>query len=259
MVRPTLVSIPALLFASACAPSHPAGSPPHPHGEQGQHGHEGHHGHHGHHGDSGSAGGHGDHTHHGQGMQHRFDGAEGWAKVFDAADRDAWQKPDVVLDAMALTETSLVADVGAGTGYFSVRLAKKVPKGRVYAVDVEADMVRYLDERAKREALANLVAVQGAPADPKLPEAVDAVLVVDTLHHIDAREAYFVKLRDKLRPKGRIHIVDFSPDATMGPPAKHRLSVDEVVATAKKAGLALVGQKTLPQQYLLSFGLPDGR
>lgn len=191
-------------------------------------------------------------------MTHRFDGAEGWAKVFDAEDRDAWQKPDVVLDAMALTETSLVADVGAGTGYFAARLAKRSPKGRVFAVDVEADMVRYLAERAKREGLSTLVPVQGTADDPKIPELVDAVLVVDTLHHIDAREAYFVKLRDKLRPKGRVHIVDFSPEATMGPPAKHRLSVEDVVATAKKAGLTLVARQTLPQQYLLSFGRADG-
>ena len=191
-------------------------------------------------------------------MHHGFDGAEGWAKVFDAADRDAWQKPDAVLDAMALSETSIVADVGAGTGYFSARLAKRSPKGRVYAADVEADMVRYLGERAKREGLSTLVPVQSSPDDPKLPEAVDAVLVVDTLHHIEGREAYFVKLRDKLRPKGRIYIVDFSADATMGPPAKHRLSVEAVVGTANKAGLVLVAQQKLPQQYLLAFGRADG-
>ncbi|MBL9113240.1 MAG: methyltransferase domain-containing protein, partial [Myxococcales bacterium] len=131
--------------------------------------------------------GHG-HGHHGQGMQHRFDGAEGWAKVFDAEDRDAWQKPDEVLSAMGLDKggkgTELVADVGAGTGYFSVKIAKRVPSGKVFAVDVEGDMVRYLKERATREGLTNLVAVQSTADDPKIPEPVDVVLVVDTLHHI---------------------------------------------------------------------------
>jgi SAM-dependent methyltransferase len=193
------------------------------------------------------------HQHEGQGMQHRFDGAESWAKIFDARDRDSWQKPESVLDALGLGESSLVADVGAGTGYFSARLAKRVPKGRVFAVDVEPDMVRYLGERAKREGLTNVVAVQGAPNDPNLPEPVDVVLVVDTLHHIDARDAYFVKLRDKLRPGGRIVIVDFLPEATMGPPARHRLAVDDVVRTAREAGLELTSQQTLPQQYLLVF------
>jgi SAM-dependent methyltransferase len=246
MPRPALGALPLLFFVVACASSssHAPGAssvgkndPMSPH-------HAGH-GHRHEHGD--------DHDHHGQGMQHGFDGAESWAKVFDAGDRDSWQKPEIVLDAMGLGESSLVADVGAGTGYFSARLAKRVPKGRVFAVDVEPDMVRYLGERAKREGLTNVVAVQGAPNDPNLPEPVDVVLVVDTLHHIDARDAYFVKLRDKLRPGGRIVIVDFLPEATMGPPARHRLAVDEVVQTARKAGLELASQQTLPQQYVLVF------
>lgn len=186
-------------------------------------------------------------------MTHRFDGAEQWAKVFDARDRDTWQKPQQVLDAMQLREDSVVADVGAGTGYFSVLLARRVPRGRVFAVDIEPDMVRYLGDRAEREGLPNLSAVQGEAGDPKLPEAVDAVLVVDTLHHIEDRGAYFVKLADKLRPGGRVFIVDFSPEATMGPPPKHRLSVDDVARAAGQAGLTLVSDERLPQQYLLTF------
>lgn len=193
------------------------------------------------------------HGHHGQGFHKRFDGAEGWAKVFDAPDRAAWQRPDTVLDALELTPKSLVADVGAGTGYFSVRLARRVPEGKVFAIDVEADMVRYLGERAKREGLPGLVAIQAEPNDPKIPEAVDVVLVVDTLHHIDARDAYFVKLRSSLRPGGRVAIVDFAKGATMGPPPEHRLAPEEVVATAARAGLTKVREVALPQQYVLVF------
>lgn len=191
--------------------------------------------------------------HHGQGFHKRFDGAEGWAKVFDAPDRDAWQKPEVVLDALELTPKSLVADVGAGTGYFAVRLARRVPEGKVFAIDVEADMVQYLAERAKREGLPGLVAIKAEPDDPKIPEAVDVILVVDTLHHLDARDAYFAKLRAKLRPGGRIAIVDFAKDATMGPPPAHRLTPEEVVATAARAGLTKVKELALPQQYVLVF------
>ncbi len=195
------------------------------------------------------------HSHHGQGLHKRFDGAEGWTKVFDAPERDEWQKPDTVLDALALTPTSLVADVGAGTGYFSVRLARRVPEGKVFAIDVEADMVRYLAERAKREALPGIVAIQAAPHDPKIPEAVDVILVVDTLHHIDARDAYFAKLRERLRPGGRVAIVDFAKGATMGPPPEHRLAAEEVVATAARAGLTKVREVALPQQYVLVFAV----
>src|SRR5262245_9005449 len=115
---------------------------------------------------------------------HSFGDAEKWAKQFDDPQRDAWQKPDEVLDALHLQRTDKVADIGAGTGYFSVRIAKRVPDGKVFSVDIEPDMVRYLGERAHREHLNGLVPVLAA-AGPNLPEPVDIVLVVNTYHHIE--------------------------------------------------------------------------
>src|SRR5688572_32918293 len=94
------------------------------------------------------------HTH-----QHRFSDAEKWAHVFDDPERDAWQKPHHVIQALGLRPEAVIADIGAGTGYFAVRFANMVPKGKVYAVDVEPDMVRYLAERAQKEKRPNLVAV----------------------------------------------------------------------------------------------------
>jgi cyclopropane fatty-acyl-phospholipid synthase-like methyltransferase len=126
------------------------------------------------------------HTH-----QHSFEGAEQWAKEFDDPDRDAWQKPHEVIQALALKPDAVIADIGAGTGYFSVRLAHMVPKGRVYGVDTEPDMVKYLAERAKRDGLKNLIAVHAAPDDPRLPEKVDLIIMVDTFHHIEGRDRYF--------------------------------------------------------------------
>ena len=98
------------------------------------------------------------HTH-----QHSFGGAEKWAQVFDDPQRDAWQKPHDVIQALALKPDAIVADIGAGTGYFSMRFAHMLPQGRVYGVDIEPDMVRYLAERAKREHLENVVAIAGTP------------------------------------------------------------------------------------------------
>lgn len=194
------------------------------------------------------------HAHHGQGFQHRFDGAEDWAKVFDAADRDAWQQPEQVLDAMSLDARSRVADVGAGTGYFAVRVARRLgPEGGVFAIDLEPDMVRYLGARAAREGLTNLTPVLAGANDPRIPEPVDVVLIVDTLHHIGEREAYLAKLAARLRPGGRLVVVDFAPDATMGPPKAHRLSADEVVDTAARAGFSRTRALSLPQQYVLVF------
>jgi SAM-dependent methyltransferase len=184
---------------------------------------------------------------------HSFGDAEKWAKQFDDPQRDAGQKPDEVLDALHLQRTDKVADIGAGTGYFSVRIAKRVPDGKVFSVDIEPDMVRYLGERAHREHLSGLVPVLAA-AGPNLPEPVDLVLVVDTYHHIDNRTAYFAKLKDALVPNGRVAIVDFKVDAPEGPPPKDRVPPEKTIAELDAAGYSLVAAHTfLPRQYFLVF------
>ena len=189
------------------------------------------------------------HTH-----DHRFKDAEKWSHVFDDPKRDAWQKPHEVIQALKLAPDAVVADVGAGTGYFAVRLATMLPKGKVYAVDVEPDMAKHLAERAKREGRKNMQAVQGAPDNPKLPEKMDLILFVDVHHHIDRREQYFQKLRGSLKPGGRVAIIDFRPDAPMGPPKHTRISSDKVKAELKAAGYSLAEEHPfLPNQYFLVF------
>ena len=186
--------------------------------------------------------------------QHQFKDAEKWAHVFDDPKRDEWQKPHQVIQALKLPPDAIVADVGAGTGYFSARLATMLPKGKVYAVDVEPDMVKHLAERAKREGRKNMQAVQGAPADAKLPEKADLILFVDVHHHIDQREQYFRKLRASLKPGGRVAIIDFRPDAPMGPPKRGRISSEKVKAELIAAGYSLAEEHAfLPNQYFLIF------
>jgi cyclopropane fatty-acyl-phospholipid synthase-like methyltransferase len=192
-------------------------------------------------------------AHHGA-MPHRFEDAQEWAKRFDDPERDTWQKPDEVITALALPPDAKVADVGAGTGYFAVRLARAVPQGRVYGVDIEPDMARYLGERAKREGLSNLEAVLAEPADPKLPEPVDVVLIVDTYHHIGERVAYLKKLGEKLRPGGRVVIIDFREDSQKGPPPQHKLSPEQVREEFEAAGYRQARTHDfLPDQYFLVF------
>lgn len=189
------------------------------------------------------------HTH-----EHRFSGAERWARVFDDPARDRWQKPDEVIAALALAPDATVADIGAGTGYFASRLARAVPKGRVYAVDIEPDMVRYLGERAQREDLSNLRPVLGKPDDPQLPEPVDRVLIVDTYHHIGDRIGYFERLRARLKPGGAVAIVDFTLDSPVGPPRGARIPAQQVRDEMQRAGYALAAQHDfLPHQYFLVF------
>lgn len=189
------------------------------------------------------------HTH-----RHSFSGAERWAHVFDDPGRDAWQKPHEVIRALNLEPQAVIADLGSGTGYFSVRLANMVPKGRVYGVDVEPDMVKYLAERAKREKRDNVVAIQGAPDDPRLPEKADLVVLVDVYHHIDERQRYFRNLRASLKPGGRVAVIDFRLDSPDGPPKAARIAPQRVIDELTAAGYQLEKRhEFLPRQYFLVF------
>jgi predicted methyltransferase len=186
--------------------------------------------------------------------QHRFSDAERWAHVFDDPKRDAWQKPHEVIQALALKPDAVVADIGAGTGYFAARLARMLPNGKVYAVDVEPDMVKYLAERAGKEKLANLIALAGTADDALLPEKADVILLVDVYHHIDRRDRYFRRLRESLKPGGRLAVIDFRMDSPAGPPRSARIAPERVVAELKAAGYSLSQEHGfLPRQYFLVF------
>jgi len=192
---------------------------------------------------------HGEHA-----MHRRFDDAEKWSKVFDDPARDEWQKPAQVIAALKLAEDASVADIGSGTGYFAVRLAKALPRGRVYGADLEPDMVRFLNARAGRETLPNLASHLAAPEDPKLPAPVDLALIVDTYHHIAHRSRYFERLRNSLKPGGRVAIIDFKPDSPVGPPPRHRIAAEQVRKEMERAGYRLQeAPDLLPYQYLLVF------
>jgi ubiquinone/menaquinone biosynthesis C-methylase UbiE len=211
------------------------------HGEHGEHG-----GHHKGHG--------GDREYRQHKMPHNFRGAEDWAKRFDNPERDQWQKPDAVIAAMKLSPGMVVADIGAGTGYFEPHLSKAVgDKGKVLALDIEKDMVRYLGERAKRESLTNVEARVISPSSPELQAAsVDRVLTVNTWHHIGERKAYAGKVASALKPGGALVVVDFFPRSKKGPPKKHKLAPSTVAAELSAAGLEVqLLLEILPEQYIV--------
>lgn len=226
----------ALLLACGGGPA-PTGDDAMPHSQPGHHGahHAAHH--------------HGAH-HHG------FEDPESWSARWESPERDAWQKPDAVLDALAIAPDALIADIGAGTGYFAARLARRAPEGTVYAADLEPAMVKWLAERARTEGLDNLEAVQATVDDAKLPAPVDLVMLTNTYHHIEGRTAYFTRLRDHLRPGGRVAIVDYKlVSEGHGPPPAMRLAPDTVVEEMQAAGYTLAqrDEELLPRQYLVVF------
>ena len=178
--------------------------------------------------------------------------------LLDAPDRDLWQRPDQIMDAMTIADASVVADIGAGSGWFTIRLARRVgPQGLVYAEDVQKEMINAISRRVGREGLNNVRPVLGLKNDPRLPpQSLDAALMVDAYHEIENRVAVLSNLARALKPQGRIGVVDFRLDGTgPGPSPEERVSPDVVVKDAKEAGLRLIRQEPfLPYQYFLIFG-----
>jgi len=193
------------------------------------------------------------HHHHGP-MVHGFTHAENWAKRFDAPGRDKWQKPEEVVALMAISPGMVVADIGAGTGYFLPHLSRAVGKnGKVWGLDISQDMVRYMKARVNKHGLDNVNPRLVKADDPLLgPASVDRILIVDTWHHIAERPAYARKLAAALRPGGKLVIVDFTAEAKHGPPKKFRLTPASVVAELSAAGLKpTIAKETLPAQYVI--------
>lgn len=185
-------------------------------------------------------------------MGRHFENAEQWAKTFDDPKRDEWQLPDRVIGALGLKPGQSVADIGAGTGYFAVRLAKSAARPKVFAADIEPSMVAYLKKRAQREGLANLTAVQAKSDNANLPEPVELVLIVDTYHHIAGRSSYLRKLATSLKPEGRLAIIDFRKGAPTGPPDHFRFTEAELTHELSEAGFVLIDKHNfLPNQMFL--------
>jgi SAM-dependent methyltransferase len=169
---------------------------------------------------------------------------------------------DVIQDLVAelsdwlVPAGGLVADLGAATGYFTVRLARAAPKGRVYAVDIEESMLAFIAKRAAEEGLANVEPIHATPDDPALSAKLDRVLICDTYHHLGNRVAYFTRLAATLAPGARVMIVDFARDrGGPGPPDEHRIAEADVVSELGEAGYTLLRaeRELLPYQYLLVF------
>jgi arsenite methyltransferase len=184
-------------------------------------------------------------------QQHPPRDAAAYVRVLEDPKRDGWQLPHQVIAALNLHPGEVVADIGAGSGYFTRRLAPHAEK--VYAVDIDAALLDVL----KRNAPANVVTVLAAPDDPKLPPAsVDLVFFCDVLHHIGNRPAYFEKLKKALKPGGRVVNIDFyKKPLPVGPPESMKLSEQQVEQEFATAGFRKLKQvDTLPYQYFLVFG-----
>jgi ubiquinone/menaquinone biosynthesis C-methylase UbiE len=183
--------------------------------------------------------------------------------LLEAPDRDIWQHPDQVMDKLGIADAAVVADIGAGAGWFTIHLARRVgPNGTVYAQDVQPEMLAAITRRVNSLGLTNVKTILGMDSDPKLPpQSLDAALMVDAYHENDDRDARVSLLRNlakALRPNGRIGLIDFKLEGSgPGPAPEERVSPETVISEAKAAGLQLVSHQTfLPYQYFLIFKRP---
>jgi predicted methyltransferase len=179
--------------------------------------------------------------------------------LLEGPDRAAWQKPDQIMDALAIADGSAVADIGAGAGWFTIHLARRVgPNGIVYAQDVQRQMLEAIRRRVAREGLQNVETRLGADSAPNLPSgALDAVLVVDVYPEVENRVTFLRNLAASLKPGGRLGIVNYKPGrGGPGPAPDEGARVDSasVERDAQAAGLRVSVRQVLPYQYLLVLG-----
>jgi predicted methyltransferase len=179
----------------------------------------------------------------------------------EGLDRDVWQRPEKIMDELAIAEGSVVADLGAGSGWFTIRLARRVgPNGKIYAEDVQSQMIEVINRRIARENLPNVVTKLGTQDDPDLPAGqLDAVLIVDAYHEMEQPVALLRNVARALKPRGRIGIVNHTmAGGGPGPPMDERVDQERVIREANAAGLQLIARPNfLRYQYMLVFGKPS--
>jgi len=172
--------------------------------------------------------------------------------------RVEWQKPEKVVDHLLIKPGHVIADIGAGTGYFTMLFAQRVGiNGLVYAVDVDESMVNFVEQRAKKEGLNNVKSVRATPSEPLLPKSsTDLIFVCDTYLFFENREQYLIRLRDSLKSDGHLAIVSFNRMAEIpGAPPRHMMIPKEkTIQEAEKAGFILEADYLfLPYQDFLVF------
>lgn len=190
---------------------------------------------------------------------HPFKDTEKYIAFLERPDRAKWQRPDAIVAALGLAGNETVVDVGAGSGYFSFRLARALPRGTVIATDIQPEMVRHMHHKAMSQGIQNVLVVLGDGADPGVPPSADLVFVCDVLHHVPNQPLWLGKLASEMKPGARLVLVEFKEGKLpQGPPENLKLSRAKLLQLTKDAGLVLDQEKPklLPYQTFLVFRKP---
>lgn len=179
------------------------------------------------------------------------------ADWLERSERESEEHPEMALDAITVRPGMVVADVGAGTGYFTLRLARRVgPSGKVYATDIQPEMLSRLQDRLDAEHLTNVETVLGTQSDPKLPAgAIDLILMVDVYHELSQPQRMLDEIRKALKPDGRLVLIEYrKEDPTLQIRPEHKMSAFEVKTEVEAEGYRLVQVlRTLPRQSIFVF------
>jgi SAM-dependent methyltransferase len=188
-----------------------------------------------------------------------FAETEKWIEYLDKPERASWQKPEEVVKALALEGRETVADVGAGSGYFTFRISRALPKGKVYATDVDPEMVRHIHRKVLTQHVSNVEVALAHSNDPGIPPGTDVAFVCDVIHHVADRHAWLKKGFDELRPGGKFVVIEFKEGKLpQGPPESMKIPKTKLIGMVEAAGFKLASDDPtlLPYQTFLTFDKP---
>ncbi len=185
-----------------------------------------------------------------------FEETEKYIQFLEREDRKIWQKPEEVVESMALTGSERIFDIGAGSGYFTFPMSQKLTTGRVFAGDVEPEMIRHIHHTAMSKGIENIEVRLISQTAPEVPEAIDLVFMCDVMHHIAEPEQWMAGITKQLPEGAAFHMIEFKKgDIPSGPPEEHRIAPERLKEIAAKAGLRFDHEVEglLPYQYYLVF------
>ena len=188
-----------------------------------------------------------------------FADVEKYIAFLERSDRAEWQRPDAIVEALELAGTETVSDVGAGSGYFTFRLANALPHGVVRAIDVEPEMIRHIHHRSMSEGVGNIEVVLATHDDPRVSASTDLVFICDVLHHVQKRQAWLERIYEPLPSGAKLVLIEFAEgDLPAGPPESIKIPKEEMVALVTKVGFRLAEDHSalLPYQHFLVFSKP---
>ncbi len=185
-----------------------------------------------------------------------FKEVQKYIEFLERKDRELWQKPDIVIKELSLKGTERIADVGAGSGYFTFRLSKELPKGKVYAIDIEPEMIRHIHHKAVSNNIQNIEVVFSTPDNPHIPKDADLVFICDVLLHVKNKEDWLKAVFSQMKNDSKLVLIEFKEGKLPeGPPEDIKIPLEKMVSITTNVGFIKLKQKDelLPYQYLLEF------